>query len=118
MEINKELITLLTIIKKLDDNNISKINSFLEKLEKIDENSKLEILKNIISYSLGRIENPEKSDEQLSCEINGHSFTEWEPTFLKKYTNSNEVIKYWRRKCTRCQHVDVSSVEPEKLKNR
>ncbi|MBR6690381.1 MAG: hypothetical protein IKL65_03530 [Bacilli bacterium] len=112
MEINRNEIDLLELIKKLEPSEIDKLNIFLSKLNTIDDDSKLEILKNIISYSLVKINNMQKSDEEIICEIDGHSFTEWESTYLKKYPNEKEEVIYWRRKCTRCKLVDVSSIDP------
>ena len=113
MEIKKEEINLLNLIKELEPSEIDKINVFLNKLNNMDDNSKLEIIKSIISYSLIRIDKPQKRDEQIICEVDGHVFTPWQRNVLEKYDNKNEEVIYWRRKCTRCNLVDVSSIDPK-----
>ena len=93
----------------------------LEKFDNLDKSKKVEFLKNIMPSALLKIQLMEKEINKNDCQIEGHSFGDWEVSYLTKYDTDNESVKYWKRKCTKCELVDVSSIDPkenEKCKNK
>ena len=118
MELYSEIVLLLDVIKKLDQHDKENLNHILEQFKLLDENRKIELLKYIHSSSLLKLDFYKSEDAKFDCQTNGHTFSEWEIALLSKYGDDNDLISYWKRTCTKCGLIDVSSINPIESENR
>ena len=123
MELNESIQEFLNYIGNFDIKEKQKLSDILDKINKLEDNSKREIFKFICFELFDISKKLEEQQKKQKCELEGHCFTDWEYNVynLSKSMFAYKEVETWQRKCTKCGFKETVHNNPKNIishKNR